>query len=44
MDDAAAALANILDRETVLEILKARVTEKETPDIGSRTTLDNDDF
>lgn len=44
MDDVAAALANILDRETVLEILRARVKEKETPDIGSRTTLDNDDF
>ena len=44
MDDAAAALANILDKETVLEILRARVKEKETPDIGSRTTLDNDDF
>lgn len=43
MDDAAAALANILDRETVLEILKTRVKEKEA-DIGSRTTLDNDDF
>ena len=44
MDDAAAALANILDRETVLEILKARVKEKESADIVNRTTLDNDDF
>lgn len=44
MDDAAAALANILDKETVLEILRARVKEKEAAEFANRTTLDNDDF
>ena len=44
MDAAAAALANILDRETVLEILRARVKEKGSQYIGNRTTLDNDDY
>lgn len=44
MDDAAAALANILDKETVLEILRARVKEKESAEFANRTTLDNDDF
>lgn len=44
MDDAAAALAQILDKETVLEILKARVKEKESANVVNRTTLDNDDF
>ena len=44
MDEAAAALAQILDKETVLEILKARMKNGDDSVAGERTILDNENF
>lgn len=44
MDEAAAALAQILDKETVLEILKARMKNEDDSVAGERTILDNENF
>ena len=41
MDDAAQVIASILDKETVLELLKSRLRESQIP--ANRTILDKDD-
>lgn len=44
MDAAAAALANILDRETVLEILRTRMKGEVGSGISDRTLLENENL
>lgn len=44
MDEAAAALAQILDKDTVLEVLKARMKAEADLGTSERTLLDNDNF
>ena len=41
MDDAAQVIASMLDKDTVLELLKSRLKEAQIPD--TRTMLDKDD-
>ncbi len=44
MDDAAAALAQILDKETVLEILRTRMEGEVGSGISDRTLLENENL
>lgn len=44
MDDAAAALAQILDKETVLEILRTRMKSEVGSGISDRTLLENENL
>jgi hypothetical protein len=41
MDDAARVISTLLDKETVLELLKSRIKEAQVPD--NRTMLEKDD-